>query len=264
VAEKDSKGDSPNRGVKKGLPTIGLPEAEEMAAHVWEVARLGKVSASAIAGQLGLKDASGSTWRTKIAVLRGFGLIDSSGDQIGLTKAGQDLVNGSDPARQRASRRLAMMNLKAYRDLILSYDGTPLPDLKVIASRMRFEFGKAEDFADRAARAFVSSLSHAQMIDSANVVNKGGVGLGTGSAEVSVDVEEDQDRDVEIDDAFEEEEKVDELNVAGLPGGAENGAHGKRRGTDVDVTLSLSLDLSKYGADEVIRILRALGVARLD
>src|SRR5690348_1813979 len=84
---------SANRGVKKGLPNIGLQTAENLASQLWAIARLGTTSKEAYAKQLGAKVASGSTWSTRVALLRGFGLIRIEADKIGLSPLGQQLVN---------------------------------------------------------------------------------------------------------------------------------------------------------------------------
>lgn len=250
---QDSGSTAANKGVKKGLPVTGLPAAEDAAQKLWGVARLGKTTHEAFARQFGPRaKASGSTWDTRIALLRGFKLIDTEANQIGLSELGQQLVNASSPEGQAAARRSAMTHLRAYRELIESFDGTQLPDIDVLATRLQFEYGKTEDIASKAAQAFVESLDHAGM--------RGQDGLVRLSVSASSEVldstiveanEEEEEADAEqIDAAFAEEELPDEtLPIDGAPAAREGSA---------DVSVSVTLDLSSFSAEDVVKILGAL------
>ncbi len=242
-----------NRGVKRGLPLDGLSDAAESATSLWEVERLGLVPDQAFAKKLGRKGASGGGWDRLVAVLRGFGLVLIEDTQIGLSQLGQELVDNSDPQQQMAARRTAMLHLKAYRELIQSFDGTALPDLDTLASRLKFEYGKSDNNAEKAAQAFLDSLAFAEMIDSAGVVHKSG-------ADAAVDPgseQDDEDEQVDlIDDAFEGDD--DDEFVANA---IENTDDMTPRGgihASAQVSISVSLDLAKYRADEVIQILKVL------
>lgn len=253
---QDSGSIAGNKGVKKGLPVNGLPTAEEAATKLWGVARLGRTSPEAFARQFGPKvKASGSTWDTRIALLRGFKLIETDVNQIGLSELGQQIVNTSNPEAQTAARRAAMMHLRAYRDLIESFDGTELPEIDVLASRLQFEYGKNEDVAKRAAQAFAESLIHAEMQDAAGVVHRAGMPgnpvPGAPSLEATQD-EEEADA-AEIDAAFAEaDSEEDSLNETNAPLAA------KTSPSDVDVSISVTVDLSSFSADDVVKILTAL------
>lgn len=244
-----------NAGVKRGLPLDGLRNAEKSATSLWEVARLSLTPTKAYAAKLGRKSASGGSWSRLIAVLRGFGLIQLDGEQIGLTQLGQELVNGSNPAQQLAARRTALLHLKAYRELVESFDGSTLPDQAALASRLKFEYGKKDDFAEEAAKAFLDSLVFAEMIDASGVVRRSGA-----DAPVEPEPGSDEDEQAElIDDAFEAEdepdvaaEEGDAVTIPPRPDGS------VRPDGSAQVTISVSLDLSKYRADEVIQILKVL------
>lgn len=248
-----------NRGVKQGLPQDGLPLAAKNATALWDVARLGTTSKMAYAGKLGRKSAAGGGWDRLVAVLRGFDLVVIEGDSIGLSRLGQDLVNGSDPVKQLAARRTAMLHLKAYKDLITSFDGTAAPDKATLASRLKFEYGKKDEFAEKAAQAFLDSLAFAEMVDAEGIVRKNGADAGVDpSPEEALDENEQAHL---IDDAFEAEDdaEADDLNAPSEDEGAgdakpatiPSAGHGQ-------VNISVTLDLSKYRADEVIEILRVL------
>lgn len=255
---------SPNRGVKRGLPTVGLPTAEESAGKLWEVARKGTTSKEAYARQFGWTKASGSHWDTRIALLRGFELIDIKGDQIGLSAVGLQLINVSNPLGQIEARRKSVMSLKAYRELIIDFDGTKLPDINVLASRLQYDYGKKPDLAAKAARAFVDSLTSAQMVDEGNVVHKGGFTSGGEEGIVnepadSIDVYDEDD--LELDRALDgQEDETEEIVDKWSPSGTYESS---APSSSTSVSIAVNLDLSNYRADEVIEILRALGVGRI-
>jgi hypothetical protein len=162
------------RVVKRGLPTLGLVEAENAASKLWDVARRGMTAQTAFAKELGLNKASGGAWAAHLAHLRGFGVVLVKGDEIGLSPIGLDLAEDFDDAKRLAARRKAVMTLKSYRELVQDYDQTTLPAMDKIASKLEHEYGKNADFAKQAAAAFIASLKHAQMLDSNNVVRKAG------------------------------------------------------------------------------------------
>ncbi|WP_143194096.1 hypothetical protein [Micromonospora sp. CB01531] len=254
-----------NPAFKKGLPSQGLSVAESSASKLWNIARLGMTSKEAFAKQLGWNRASGNHWDTRIALLRGFKLINIDGEQIGLSELGQKLVNTSNADGQREARRIALLNLKAYRELVDSFDGTELPQLSALSSRLQFDYGKSAEFAEKAAQAFVESLHHAGMVDGLNIVRKAGIGdmppanadQEQASIPVQRDVVEDTDADdAELDRAFEaedepphEEDPEQSIESTSRPGAAY---------PQPALSISVSLDLSKYRADEVIQILQSL------
>lgn len=249
---------SPNRGVKRGLPTVGLVTAETSAKSLWTAARRGTTSKEAYAKQLGWSKASGNHWDTRLALLRGFKLVKIENDQIGLSDVGLDLVNESDPTKQAAARRTALMNLKAYRDLVVNFENTELPDTSVLAARLQFDYGKTEEFAQKAAEAFVESLHHAEMLDDSNIVRRDGFARDAGAAKSDDTAQgeaEDSD-DAELDRAFEEQEGKQTAATPPTPA-VTRVIDGGKPGTVLSI--AVTLDLSKYRADEVIQILQALG-----
>jgi hypothetical protein len=264
-----------NKGVKQGLPATGLPVAAAAAQKLWNVARLGTVTPEAYARQFGDKaKASGGAWDTRLATLRGFKLVRSEGKNIGLSDLGRQLVNTSNPSGQTEARRTAVMSLKAYRDLVESFDGTSLPEKSALAAKLQFEYGKTTDFSQRAAQAFIDSLKFAEMLDQDDVVRAKGVAATPPIALLS-DVEEpgepvndprlgeaqemavaDEDEDaVEIDRAFAGDENSKELAESTTTFTASTA------NLTPTVSLAMTLDLSRFRAEEVIQILSALGVA---
>jgi hypothetical protein len=256
----------PQKGVKQGLPATGLAAAEDAAGKLWAVARLGTASPEAFARQFGEKaKASGGTWNTRVAVLRGFKLIRFEEKQIGLSELGQQLVNTSDPAGQATARRQALMNLKAYRELVDAFNGTAIPDHGVLATKLQFEYGKKEDFAQRAAQALLDSLSHAQMLDG-GIVRKDGVSSGVSSTSTAplpgtdeqTPADDDETRAAEIDRAFSD----DDADPGAPPADEIEPSLPATTLAKPNKSLAVTLDLSGFRADEVLEILAALGFSR--
>jgi len=251
-----TSGAHPAKGVRKGLPTQGLRQAEESATRLWEVARRGMTAKEAFAKEVGMTSVKGGAWDKRMALLNGFGIIKLSDTEIGLSDLGLDLVQDFDESKRRAARRKAFFNLKAYRELVDDFDGTELPEKGRLAGKLQFEYGKTEEFAQQAADSFIDSLLHAGLLDANNYVRKDGV-VSAVRTETGV---QDADRD----------DETDEIDAAfGDEGDGEDGAAREREllirsvPHDADMALSLrvTLDLSRYRADEVVDILRALGFA---
>lgn len=264
VTDAETKTGAANLGVKKGLPSRSLKDAEANAAKVWEVARRGTAKAGAVASALKLKGPTGGGWDRNIALLRAFGLVKVDGDDVSLTELGIDAVQDADLVRRQEARRKAFFKVRAYTELVDSYDGDELPPTANIASKLRFDYGKTEEKAMEAAEAFVESLRHAQLLDGTvvrNVAATHGAAAPiapsdrteiTPDAETEEQTEDSADEDLEeaLDAAWEDDEVDDE-------------ERGPADGTaEAAVSLSITLDLSSFRADEVIEILRALGVAR--
>jgi hypothetical protein len=263
---------SANKGVKRGLPETGLPTTAVAAQKLWDVARLGTVTPEAYASQFGSKaKASGGGWAARIATLRGFRLIRFAGKNIGLSELGMQLVNTSDPAGQIKARRSAVMNLKAYRDLVEAFDGTPLIEKSALAAKLQFEYGKTSDFAQHAAQAFIDSLKFAEMLDQDNIVRSQGIVAVPATASVSAAQEpdeaqgdlltvndpreetgDDEEDAAEIDRAFSGDELAEDAVSASPVPNINIGSA---------VTLTMTLDLSNFRAEEVVQILSALGLA---
>lgn len=258
-----------NKGVKRGLPATGLPAAEEAARKLWDVARLGTTKPDAFAAQWGSNNkASGGAWRARMAMLRGFGLVRTKDDEVGLSDLGQRLVNDSDIVAQQAARREAVMNLNAYRDLVHDFEGTQLPDAATLASRLRYEYGKNPTFAQTAADAFLASLKHAGMLDASNTVRHGPDKpsdpelIGGIAADASND-DRDEDREAdEIDEAFGDIDDETSINPEYFGGEGNDVSSALRSSNLKRADLVVTLELSRFRVDEVIQILDFLGYGR--
>lgn len=259
---------APAKRGKQGLPRTSLKGAEEAALKLWEVARAGKTAKEAFARELRITSIVGNgAWDRKLAMLNLYGLIEQTENQIGLSALGLDLVQDSDPDKRRDARRRAVRKVKAFDDLIGRFDGTELPTMDRLTSTLRFEYQKTEDQAAKAAEAFVESLAFAELLDASRVVHR----HGPPSVAAGGDGTDDDDPDDEPDD--EEESAPEALASEGeADASSEPGSEvargmtprGRRVTSDLasDRTLTVTLDLSSFRADEVIQILRELGFAR--
>lgn len=265
MSEVESRAASTVRsGWKKGLPARSLKDAEKAAGKVWAVARRGSAPAEAIAQALNLKNASGSSWDLSIALLRGFGLVNFKDMEVSLTPLGIDILQDADDATRQEARRTAFLKLPAYRDLIEAYGGEELPSEDNIASKLKFEYGKSEDKAVQAARAFVESLKHAGLLDGDRVATTGGNATSSYVPSVLPSAGQAPGANGDVDVTEDEvEEDIEEALDAAWDAEDEEGDHvAEAPDTPSNVTLSMTLDLSKYRSDEVIAILAAIGLAR--
>jgi hypothetical protein len=259
-----STGPVPTKGWKKGLPRVGLKTAEEAAAKLWESARRSSCATDVFAKALGLTAASGSQWDLKLALLRGYKLIEFKDEQIALSPLGQRLINGADKQQQIAARREALQNLKAYKELIDTFVGTPLPTKESLATTLEYEYGKGRAVAEMSAQAFLNSLTFAQMVSPSGRVTLDGTDAATKPTRDSI-VEKEDERAAEELDAAEEEIEAEEEIAASLDE-VEDFAHDEEmvvlRHAAGGISLAVTLDLSQFRADEVIQILRELGLAK--
>lgn len=257
----DSTNPGSPKGWKKGLPLYGLKAAEEAAAKLWDSARLGSVSTDVFAKALGLKGSSGSAWDMRMALLRGYKLVTVNGDQVSLSPLGQRLINDSDTEQQLAARREAMTTLKAYKDLLDTYVNTPVPEKASLAGKLEFEYGKSPANAETAAQAFLDSLAFAEMVVKSGLVTLDGEDPADANSGPEHDDEDDRVAD-ELDAALDEleaEQRGDAFKDEEVLGHDAGQAIVHRSAGNT--SLAVTLDLSQFRVDEVVRILRELGLA---
>jgi hypothetical protein len=259
TVEDQGQGPGPGTGVKKGLPVQSLKTAEQAAQKLWEVARRGAVAPEAYAKQLGLTKASGGAWRAKLALLRGFGLVTVSKTDIRLSDLGLDIIRTDDDSKRQAARRKSFFKVRVYKELVDAYAGEELPERDQIASKLEFQFGRSAEAAQQAAGAFIESLKHAGLLDHSNTVlrsqheaasNEAGSPIG-GAADDSDEFAG------EFEDAVD-----DDGDDLGEPVRQHQAAAEIEPVSDRLVSLTVTLDLSGFRAEEVLEILRALGIGR--
>jgi hypothetical protein len=249
---------------KQGLPRTGLKGAEEAALKLWDVARAGKTAKEAYAKELKITSVVGNgAWDRKVAMLNQYGLIEPTETQIGLSPLGLDLVQDVDEAKRTEARRRSVRKVKPFEELISRFDGTELPTLERLTSTLRFEYQKTEDQAAKGAEAFVESLQFAGFLDPNRIVRKNGQQAGQELPDDSDGDEEDEPED-ELDaldeDSFDESEEEPPADELEEEGPERPGRRAPRNAAAA--SLAVTLDLSAFRADEVIKILRELGFSR--
>lgn len=129
-------------------PSMGLPEAVSKALMIYERERLNAVSADAVAGDIGYKDASSGAAKSAIAALRAFGLLRSP--KLGLLAVSdsvQDYQFNPDESEKYKIRREWLASPKVYEILLGRYQDS-LPSekaLKYELIQMNFSERGAED-----------------------------------------------------------------------------------------------------------------------
>lgn len=250
---------------KRGVPRGDLKAAETLAKGLWNAARLGAVAPGAFARELTGPDAkpSGGAWRNKMALIRAFGLMDVvAGDQVKLSPLGRRIVNDSDPAQQVAARREAVLGVKPYAELLRASDGSELPSQDSIAGTFEFTYGLAKENATEAAQHFISSVQAASFLGTDKVVHldaqestaatEGDSGQAPGGAPATnVDgqerpaVEDQKDPTPEPPPRRDDPDPQVDLEVV----------EGSPR-----ASVAVTLDMSAWAVDDVLRVLGALGV----
>ena len=226
------------------IPRDGLQSAETIAKQLWEMSRGAPVAVAAFAKHLNSKPTSGG-FRTKLALLRYFGLVVSEDDKIKLSDIGKDVIRDDDPSRRQSARQKAFRAVPQYNELLTRYAEGGLPSLDSVTKSLHFEFSLSEDAAERAANAFVTSARLAGLVSD------------DGTLDASLVAEEGS-------------EKTDSSLAEEAPDGEQQGhqraSQGERsqRPTSGPVTLSISLDLSGFEVGDVLRVLSALGFVRDD
>jgi hypothetical protein len=259
MADQAETGGASRGGYKQGLPVTGLRIADESARQLWESARRGHISKTLFGKNIGFKSITSGSFKLRLALLRGFGLVVTPGDAIGLSELGFDLVQTVDDEKQMEARRRAVLSLKAYREVVDTFDGTKLLSKDKLSSRFQYEYGKPESFAAQAAEALIDSLKYAEMLDGNEIVHKGGINASSLVANPTpLNEAQLMDEDIvaaELDEAYRDEEFAESESTETAARNEDSGHPGPA------VSLSLTLDLSQYQAQEVIEILRAMGLA---
>lgn len=255
-AKQDRNGGHTGPRPKRGVPRGSLQDASELARKVWDAARRSSVEWGAFAKALGHSAPSGGAYKTKLALLRVFGLIENVGeDRVRLTDTGFDVIRGDDPGSQAAAKRKAFLNVGAYSELVSDQAGHKLIEDEALANRFHYGWGVSDDAAKEAAKSFVESAQFAGVIDADRIVR-------TTSAALKAASEDDQDGpSSRVADRRDREEPSPEDSEGGGTGARKTG----RVDPGVDgpgdppmITVDVSLDLSGFSTEDVIKILRTL------
>ena len=246
---------------KRGIPRQSLKEVAEWAKKLWADAKFGTTPHDAFAKSLGHQAAEGGAWRAKMAAIRAYGLVrETRGNptEIGLSDVGKNLVREDDKTVQKQARRDAFMGVGAFREILQDSAGAHLPGEAALASKFEFKWGLNRSDAEEAARNLVESARFAGLVEE----DSGGLLV----QQIAVDSDGGDTETESLDQSLDGEKASGGEEGASAPkdpgesgGGSGSGGSlvGGLRGT---VNLSVSLDLSQFDAEDVLRILAALGL----
>lgn len=289
-AQGDKTDIGPKRAMaKRGVPRISLEVAEGYAKHLWTVARGGTTSEAVLARQIGGEKAkaSGGTWRTKVASLNYWGLIEpQAGAQLKLSDIGLRIVRESEPHTVAAARREAVLQVKAYENILQEANGHELPATAGIAGKFHYDYEMSEADAERAAEAFVESVKRAAMVGDDGVVRlSAGEEQTLHGPDASGDVngtseEEPPEPDQAPEDELPEDDgsaqgQTTEVSPSSWRVGGPKGVgrieaqvdHGMVRhrvsapSSDPDLSVRVKIDMTHWNADDVIKVLATLGLS---
>lgn len=242
--------DTQTRGpIGAQIPRAGLESAEELARKLWDLSRGSAVEKGAFGKHIGNKETSGP-FATKLALLRYFSLVEDVDGKIQLSTIGRDIVRDDAPAKREAARQQAFRGVPNYQSLLDRFVDHGLPTVDSLATTLHYEFSLKEDAANKAASAFIESAKLADLADEAGAVNVG-----------------------EPSPAEQPEETEQPEEIGGVNGQREESApqtatssappvHPLEQrvvSSAAHVSVSVSLDLSAFDVDEVLRILAAIG-----
>jgi hypothetical protein len=203
-------------------------------------------SKSALSGHLGHKNAKSGPFRVKLGLMRHFGLVeDLQGDQLQVSEIGRDILV---PERRQEARRKAFMSQTYYKKLIENYAGHQLPPEDAVKTTLHFDYQLPENSAAEAAAAFVESAKLAGLVDPSGRVVLAGAETDEGAA-----VAEDPAESEREAPTYEAPTPTARSGVK--PHGAPESF------TRMPASFQIRLDLSGLDADEIIRVLQAMGLA---
>jgi hypothetical protein len=261
---------------KHGVPRVALETVDGYAQKIWEAARLGDALpvtvARALTGDL-KSPASGGAYKTRIATLRRFGVIETlKNGNFKLTELGIALAKTGDPDGHAAALIGAMRSVPAYLQILERYDGGEL-SVAAIATHFEFEYAMSGVDAAAATELFIESARYARLVDA-----EGNVSLvATASPSVRVEdtqVDEDsgEDADIGSDDELVREYEVEfQAPYEGTPPDPSDVlgfnppqyTPGPRALTtsvaSSPVALNVKLDMTGWEVEDVLRVLAALG-----
>ena len=161
---------APKPRSKGGVPRASLEVAESYARAVWDTAKRSEAMpvavARAITGKADAK-AEGGAWREKPAAMRVYSLVARlNNGNLKLSPIGLALVDGSNPEGQKHARRQAALGVTAYLQILTDHNGSPLPSESTVATTFEFQYEVPPASAKEAARIFAESVKYAGLLDS--------------------------------------------------------------------------------------------------
>lgn len=253
---------------KGGVPRVPLATAESYARSLWNTARRAEAIPIAVARAISGKPdakAEGGAWRTKAASLRVFNLVARlSNENLKLSEIGLALVDESNPDGQKQARRQAILSVPVYLKLLTDHNGNPLPAESTVATTFEFQYDLATAAAKEAAGVFAASVTHAGLIDA-----NGNIQIDT--SEVPSELQPETSTMAKPAKTTKSTKTTAETTPSELvPHTPENeqtnfNAPPPRNaagGSAAPVGVNVTIDMSKWQADDVLSVLKVLGYGR--
>jgi hypothetical protein len=267
---------APKPRSKHGVPRVGLETIDGYALKIWEAARLGDALPVTVARALtgdNKSPASGGGYKTRIATLRRFGVIETlKNGNFKLTSLGIAMAKVGDAEGHAAAMVGAMRAVPAYLQILERYDGGEL-SVAAIATHFEFEYAMSGLDAASATELFIESARYARMVDEGGNVSLGAPAPASASVEDAEAIDEsNEDTDINSDDEvvreYEAEFEPPVDDAPPIPSGALEFTpplETLRTPTQPasvassPVALNVKLDMSAWTVDDVLRVLAALG-----
>lgn len=271
-----ASGKVPVARAKRGVPRMTLETAEEFAKAVWAVARSGMTSEGVVAKHIGGEGAkaSGGAWRRKVASVKYFGLIDTLPDsQLKLSDLGLRVVRESEPETVKEARKAAVLQVEPYKKILQTADGHELPASAGISGTFHYDYEMSQSDADKAATAFEESVRRAGLLDEQGVVRVSAVPGGAINSDEEDTPPPDDPKSKGKGAGYPEFEPKDEILDTKLED--EPRSRDRDKGSDhaswpkfdvpitsaSGVSLRMKIDMSDWNADDVVKVLRAIGLS---
>jgi hypothetical protein len=243
---------------KGGVPRVPLATAESYARAVWDTAKRNEAAPVAVARTItGKADAKaeGGAWRTKVAALRAFHLVEKvKSDNLKLSDLGLAVVNASDPQAQLEGRRQAIFGVEAYRKILDGMGGHPLPAAPALSGIFEFEYELPAVAGVEATTVLIESLKHAQMLTPDGIFQ---VDAGV-AAPPAFDIADVPERNPSLEapeGELGQQREVQQEQRADPPAPL-NGAQSV---VAAAASVNVTIDMSQWSIGDVLSVLRALG-----
>lgn len=274
-ATDETSGTAAKPRSKHGVPRVGLAVIDQQAQKIWVAARRSEVAPEVVARALSGRDdakASGGGWRARLTPLKLFKVVTVSKEgKIRLTELGVSLANTADVEGRTKALKTAALNIPAYETILRRYDGGELPELTPIKSEFEFSWEMSTVDASTVAALFVEGAKYAGLVGEDGIVRLDDAP----SVDASQDEADVMEKEGETDsgEATSDDEVIEQHEAEFAPPGEDvpdppkvtppvtqpqSPSPGAPAGAP-PVALNVKLDMSGWAADDVLRVLAALG-----